>query len=116
MITAGQDWLKDKKGFGILTSRRIKCLKLQKDLEKSISFHMWIKDLISFRMSDWGKLIRLKKFLSDNQYHFIENQDRSFAFMIFAKSDDQIPELLIIINPNDHYNSLNLQKISTVKL
>ena len=28
--------------------------------------------------------------------------------MIFAKSEDQIPELLIIINPNDHYNSLNL--------
>ncbi len=108
MITAGQDWLKDKKGVrNTYQQGELNALNY-KDLEKSISFHMWIKDLISFRLSDWGKLIRLKKFLSDNQYHFIENQDRSFAFMIFAKSEDQIPELLIIINPNDHYNSLNL--------
>ena len=60
MITAGQDWLKDKKGVrNTYQQGELNALNY-KDLEKSISFHMWIKDLISFRMSDWGKLIRLK--------------------------------------------------------
>ncbi len=108
MIASGQDFLKSKKGIQNTYQRGDLNALDYKKLSEADFFHFWTKELISFRLSEHGKLLRPKNFLSDAHYFSLVNPDSSFALIIGSDTEHKTPALLILVNPNDHESEITL--------
>ncbi len=114
MFSEGQDFLRSKKGINNTYQRGdINALDYGR-LQRYSKTHTFFKDLIGFRRSEWGELIRLWDRPSPGYLRVFkcDNGERSAAALLFNADCALGPrQLLFAINPHGDSQSVNLHEI-----
>ena len=101
MISAGQDFLRSKKGVRNTYLRGDLNALDYSLLEKHPEHHAYVRDWIAFRMSEAGKLLRPAEHPSESYYRPFESKDgQALALLVNADKSAGSIRLLFAVNPS----------------
>ena len=101
MLSAGQDFLRSKKGVRNTYLRGDLNALDYSLLEKHSEHHAYVRDWIALRLSETGKLLRPAEHPSETYYQTFESEDgQAVAILINADQSAGSIRLLFAVNPS----------------
>lgn len=112
MLCEGQDFLRSKGKVRNTYNRGDLNLLDYTQLKCAQDTHQWVKDLIAFRASRWGKLLKIKKF-SSNYFRYFYSQNNS-AMCVVYNADKSLGDrrILFAINPHPFVVEFELRNLN----